>query len=90
VSFCPFGVYAADAGKVTVVRPRQCKDNCPACARICPELAIIFPKVADRPINGDRVTAADEVEARRRRDERRDALSRGGLREALARRGAGE
>jgi NAD-dependent dihydropyrimidine dehydrogenase PreA subunit len=51
--FCLFGVYKKDAdGKVTVANPASCKNNCPACARICPEAAIIFPKVGESPING--------------------------------------
>jgi NAD-dependent dihydropyrimidine dehydrogenase PreA subunit len=52
--FCLFGVYAADsAGRVSVVKPEKCKTNCPACARICPQAAIIFPKYSDGPISGD-------------------------------------
>jgi NAD-dependent dihydropyrimidine dehydrogenase PreA subunit len=59
--FCLFGVYEQDEdGKVTVANPRSCKNNCPACARICPETAIIFPKVGESPIDGAEVT--DETE----------------------------
>lgn len=51
--FCLFGVYEKDDdGRVTVAHPASCKNNCPACARICPETAIIFPKVNETPING--------------------------------------
>lgn len=42
--FCLFGVYEKTAEKVTVVNPEGCKNNCPACARICPHTAIVFPK----------------------------------------------
>jgi len=42
--FCLFGVYTKTTGKVTVENPHGCKNNCPACARICPHTAIIFPK----------------------------------------------
>jgi len=42
--FCLFGVYEKVDGKVNVVNPKGCKNNCPACARICPHTAIIFPK----------------------------------------------
>ena len=42
--FCLFGVYEKDNGKVKVSHPQECKNNCPACARICPQTAIIFPK----------------------------------------------
>ncbi len=56
LNFCLFGVYAlSDDGKVQVAKPDGCKTNCPACARVCPERAIIFPKYADSPINGDEV-----------------------------------
>lgn len=67
LSFCLFGVYAlSPEGKVVVANPRQCKNNCPACSRICPDAAIIFPKLpeADAPLNGDEVT--DETLARAR------------------------
>jgi MinD superfamily P-loop ATPase len=42
--FCLFGVYEKKEGKVFVNNPKECKINCPACARICPKTAIIFPK----------------------------------------------
>jgi len=50
--FCLFGVYAIEGKRVTVVRPENCKNNCPACARMCPSRAIIFPKYEKSPING--------------------------------------
>ena len=54
LQFCLFGVYAADeGGKVRVAKPESCKTGCPACARICPQAAIIFPKYAEGPISGD-------------------------------------
>jgi len=53
LQFCLFGVFAADeAGRVRVVAPDHCKPNCPACARVCPEGAILFPKYPSGPING--------------------------------------
>ena len=56
MNFCLFGVYAQnDLGSVEVQNPANCKTNCPACARICPEAAIIFPKYDQSPINGDEV-----------------------------------
>lgn len=42
--FCLFGVYEKSEGRVNVINPQECKNNCPACARICPQTAIIFPK----------------------------------------------
>jgi ferredoxin len=42
--FCLFGVYEKSEHVPRVVNPQGCKNNCPACARICPSTAIIFPK----------------------------------------------
>ncbi|MBM3859585.1 MAG: hypothetical protein FJ395_08045 [Verrucomicrobia bacterium] len=52
LSFCLFGVFAATAGKIRVTQPDNCKPNCPACARVCPEAAIIFPKHPEPIIHG--------------------------------------
>jgi hypothetical protein len=44
LQFCLFGVYELDAeGKVAVRNPDNCKPGCPACSRICPQSAIMFP-----------------------------------------------
>jgi len=44
LQFCLFGVYALDAqGRVVVRHPDHCKAGCPACSRICPHSAIMFP-----------------------------------------------
>jgi Pyruvate/2-oxoacid:ferredoxin oxidoreductase delta subunit len=44
LQFCLFGVYELDVeGKVAVCNPDQCKPGCPACSRICPQSAIMFP-----------------------------------------------
>jgi NAD-dependent dihydropyrimidine dehydrogenase PreA subunit len=55
--FCLFGVYEKN-GRVTVSNPQNCKNNCPACARICPVTAIIFPKYK----NGGAVGGSDEID----------------------------
>jgi len=56
MNFCLFGVYGVTPdGRVTVSTPAACKTHCPACARICPVSAIIFPKYATAPFNGDEV-----------------------------------
>jgi NAD-dependent dihydropyrimidine dehydrogenase PreA subunit len=65
LGFCLFGVYAADNdGKVVVENPQGCKTNCPACARICPEVAIIFPKYEAGAIAGDEILD-ESIEQRR-------------------------
>lgn len=62
--FCLFGVYEKDGdGRVRVANPQSCKNNCPACARICPEAAIIFPKVGEAPINGAEISDEDELKS---------------------------
>jgi Pyruvate/2-oxoacid:ferredoxin oxidoreductase delta subunit len=60
LSFCLFGVYGVDdEHRITVQTSENCKTNCPACSRVCPEAAIIFPKYKSGPINGDAVSDAD-------------------------------
>jgi Pyruvate/2-oxoacid:ferredoxin oxidoreductase delta subunit len=60
LSFCLFGVYGADEEKrIQVQNNDNCKTNCPACSRVCPEAAIMFPKYKAGPINGDVVSDAD-------------------------------
>jgi Pyruvate/2-oxoacid:ferredoxin oxidoreductase delta subunit len=46
LQFCLFGVYAEVDGRVEVVNPDACKPGCPACSRICPHGAIMFPLYA--------------------------------------------
>ena len=60
LSFCLFGVYGVDAEKkIQVQNQDKCKTNCPACSRVCPEAAIMFPKYKSGPINGEAVSADD-------------------------------
>jgi NAD-dependent dihydropyrimidine dehydrogenase PreA subunit len=47
--FCLFGVYAMIDGRLTVRQPDRCKPGCPACSRLCPHGAIIFPLYQDDP-----------------------------------------
>lgn len=67
--FCLFGVYEKTAEGVKVAHPGSCKTNCPACARICPNTAIVFPKYQpDSAISG--LDNFDEfAEAERRRED---------------------
>jgi Pyruvate/2-oxoacid:ferredoxin oxidoreductase delta subunit len=60
LSFCLFDVYGVSKeGKIQVQNNDNCKTNCPACSRVCPEVAIMFPKYQAGPINGDVVNESD-------------------------------
>jgi Pyruvate/2-oxoacid:ferredoxin oxidoreductase delta subunit len=60
LSFCLFDVYGVTAeGKIQVRNQTNCKTECPACSRVCPEVAIMFPKYRHGPINGEAVSADD-------------------------------
>jgi Pyruvate/2-oxoacid:ferredoxin oxidoreductase delta subunit len=60
LSFCLFDVYGvSSAGKIQVRNQDNCKTDCPACSRVCPEVAIMFPKYRHAPINGDQVSEDD-------------------------------
>ncbi len=60
LSFCLFDVYAVDKKEqITVQNQEKCKTDCPACSRVCPEVAILFPKYGKGPINGDVVRESD-------------------------------
>ncbi|MGA2620260.1 MAG: ferredoxin family protein [Thermoguttaceae bacterium] len=56
LNFCLFGCYGLDAeGRLFVEQPDACRDGCPACSRICPAGAILFPRHADPAIAGERL-----------------------------------
>jgi NAD-dependent dihydropyrimidine dehydrogenase PreA subunit len=60
LSFCLFDVYGVSPDrKIQVQNQSNCKTDCPACSRVCPEVAIMFPKYRHGPINGDEVQADD-------------------------------
>lgn len=60
LSFCLFDVYGVNgASELTVQNQSNCKTSCPACSRVCPEAAIMFPKYKQGPINGDVVRPED-------------------------------
>jgi NAD-dependent dihydropyrimidine dehydrogenase PreA subunit len=60
LSFCLFGVYGVShEQQIQVQNHDNCKTNCPACSRVCPEAAIMFPKYKAGPINGDMVSDSD-------------------------------
>ena len=60
LSFCLFDVYGVSKeGRIQVRNQDNCKTECPACSRVCPEVAIMFPKYRHAPINGDQVSQDD-------------------------------
>jgi NAD-dependent dihydropyrimidine dehydrogenase PreA subunit len=45
IDFCLFGVYGVDkVDTILVEQPDNCRKGCPACSRVCPENAIMFPQ----------------------------------------------
>jgi ferredoxin len=45
IDFCLFGVYGVDrAQAILVEQPDNCRKGCPACSRVCPANAIMFPQ----------------------------------------------
>jgi NAD-dependent dihydropyrimidine dehydrogenase PreA subunit len=60
LSFCLFDVYGVTPdGRIQVQNEANCKTDCPACSRVCPEVAIMFPKYKAGPINGDEINPED-------------------------------
>ena len=62
LDFCLFGVYGVDAlERIIVENPDQCKKGCPACSRVCPQQAIMFPEYKSPVIAGAEIGAAGSV-----------------------------
>ena len=60
LSFCLFDVYGVSGdGKIQVQNQSNCKTDCPACSRVCPEVAILFPKYRHGPIHGGEINDND-------------------------------
>jgi Pyruvate/2-oxoacid:ferredoxin oxidoreductase delta subunit len=58
IDFCLFGVYGVDEHeRLTVENQDNCKKGCPACSRVCPEQAIMFPDYKTPAIAGAPVGA---------------------------------
>ena len=59
IDFCLFGVYGIDnVDTILVEQPDNCRKGCPACSRVCPENAIIFPQHKTPAIAGSEDVAA--------------------------------
>ena len=53
IDFCLFGVYGVDTlDRILVEAQDNCKKGCPACSRVCPENAIVFPQHKSSAIAG--------------------------------------
>lgn len=60
VDFCLFGVYGVDGAETILVeQPDNCRKGCPACSRVCPENAIIFPQHKAPAIAGAEVEGGE-------------------------------
>ena len=59
IDFCLFGVYGVDGAETILVeQPDNCRKGCPACSRVCPENAIIFPQHKTPAIAGSSIENA--------------------------------
>src|SRR5919109_524511 len=62
IDFCLFGVYGVDGHeRILVENQDNCKKGCPACSRVCPEHAIIFPDYKTPAIAGAPVGAVGSL-----------------------------
>ncbi|MGB4726957.1 MAG: ferredoxin family protein [Thermogutta sp.] len=62
LNFCLFGVFDVNTeGRVFTAQPDQCRPGCPACARVCPAGAIVFPLYPDPKIAGGDVVEEGQI-----------------------------
>lgn len=62
LDFCLFGVYGVDSlERILVESQDNCKKGCPACSRVCPEHAIMFPDYKSPAIAGAAVGSAGSL-----------------------------
>jgi Pyruvate/2-oxoacid:ferredoxin oxidoreductase delta subunit len=62
LDFCLFGVYGVDKfDNIFVETQDNCKKGCPACSRVCPEQAIMFPEYKTAAIAGAPVGAISNL-----------------------------
>jgi NAD-dependent dihydropyrimidine dehydrogenase PreA subunit len=60
IDFCLFGVYGVDRiDTILVEQPDNCRKGCPACSRVCPENAIMFPQHKTPAIAGSMDAASN-------------------------------
>jgi NAD-dependent dihydropyrimidine dehydrogenase PreA subunit len=60
IDFCLFGVFGIDeAETILVEQPDNCRKGCPACSRVCPANAIMFPQHSSPAIAGGPAGAED-------------------------------
>jgi NAD-dependent dihydropyrimidine dehydrogenase PreA subunit len=63
LNFCLFGVFSVDeSGMLRVEQPDACRDGCPACSRVCPMGAILFPEYNNPGIAGSPKAAASALQ----------------------------
>ncbi len=59
IDFCLFGVYGIDSVETIIVEQADnCRKGCPACSRVCPQNAIMFPQHKTPAIAGAPVDAS--------------------------------
>jgi len=79
IDFCLFGVYGVDGQeRILVENQDNCKKGCPACSRVCPEHAIMFPDYKTPAIAGAPVGAIGNLKIDLTKlfgGEQKDALS---------------
>jgi NAD-dependent dihydropyrimidine dehydrogenase PreA subunit len=79
IDFCLFGVYGLDGQeRILVENQDNCKKGCPACSRVCPEQAIMFPDYKTPAIAGAPVGAVGSLKIDLSRlfgGEQKDALN---------------
>ncbi len=60
LNFCLFGVFGLDESEqILVEQADACRDGCPACSRVCPSSAIIFPEHHTPVVAGDPTASSD-------------------------------
>lgn len=60
LNFCLFGVFGIDdSEQILVEQPDACRPGCPACSRVCPSQAIMFPQHQTPVIAGDPTASQD-------------------------------